>query len=65
LLTGAFVLISAAQMLRGHDVEYAATQGAIWGAISAAVFTVARLRQASRGEHCAMCKDTPEMREEE
>ncbi|WP_028104293.1 hypothetical protein [Pseudoduganella violaceinigra] len=63
VLAGAFAIICAAQMLKGHDFEYSAMQGAIWAVISAAVFTLARYRQARRGQHCALCKDTPEMRE--
>lgn len=63
VLAGAFVIISVAQALRGHDWMYSATQGAIWGALGATVFTVARYRQAKKGQHCALCRDTPEMRE--
>lgn len=64
VLLGAFVLICAVQLLKGHDLDYSAAQGAIWGAISAAIFTAVRYRQASRKQHCALCRDTPEMREE-
>lgn len=63
VLMGAFVIICMAQVLRGHDWVYSATQGAIWGVLGAAVFTVARYRQAKKGQHCALCRDTPEMRE--
>lgn len=63
VLMGAFVIICMAQVLRGHDWAYSATQGAIWGVLGAAVFTVARYRQAKKGQHCALCRDTPEMRE--
>ncbi|KQZ45023.1 hypothetical protein [Duganella sp. Root1480D1] len=64
VLAGAFAIISLAQALRGHAIEYSATQGAIWGVIGAAIFTLARYRQARKGQHCALCRDTPEMREE-
>jgi hypothetical protein len=63
VLVGAFVIICVAQMLKGHDFYYAATQGAIWGVITATVFTVARLYQSSKAQHCAICKDTPEMQQ--
>ena len=63
VLVGAFAVISLAQLLQGHSWSYAAGQGAIWGAISAAVFTTARYWQARRGQHCAICKDTPEMQQ--
>lgn len=61
VLVGAFVIIGAAQMLKGHDLSYSVTQAAIWGAITAIVFTLGRLYQSRRGQHCAICKDTPEM----
>ena len=63
VLAGAFAIICAAQLLRGHGLAYSATQGAIWSVISATVFTVARFFQARRGQHCAICNDTPEMRQ--
>jgi hypothetical protein len=63
VLAGAFLVICAAQMLKGHDFSYAAIQGAIWGVITATVFTVARIYQSRKGQHCAICKDTPEMQQ--
>ena len=63
VLAGAFVVICAAQMLRGHDLVYSAVQGVIWATISATVFTGARFFQARQGRHCAICRDTPEMQQ--
>lgn len=64
VLVGAFAIICVAQLLKGHGLAYSATQGAIWGTLSAAIFTVARFFQAKRGQHCAICKDTPEMQQD-
>ena len=58
---GAFLIICAVQLLKGHSLSYSASQGAIWSAISALIFTVGRFVQARRGQHCAICNDTPEM----
>ncbi len=63
VLSGAFVLISAVQFLKGHDLNDALTEGVIWGLVTSTVFTVARYFQARRGQHCAICKDTPEMQD--
>jgi hypothetical protein len=63
VLVGASTIICVAQLLRGHGLAYSATQGPIWSVISATVFTVARFFQARRGQHCAICNDTPEMRQ--
>jgi type IV secretory pathway VirB2 component (pilin) len=57
----AAVIISGAQMLRGRPVDYAVLQGLIWGAVAATIFTVARIYQSRRGQHCAICRDTPEL----
>jgi uncharacterized membrane protein len=65
VLVLAVVLIALAQWARGHTLQHAVTQGAIWGCISAAVFTVARIYQSRRKQHCAICKDTPEMTQSE
>jgi hypothetical protein len=59
LLVG--VIVAFAHWVKGHTFQYAITQGAIWGCISAAVFTAARIYQSRRKQHCAICKDTPEM----
>lgn len=61
VLALAFVVICVAQLLKGRGLEYSSTQAAIWSVISALVFTVARVFQSRRGQHCALCKDTPEM----
>jgi len=61
VLALAFAVICAAQLLKGRGLEYSVTQAAIWSLISSLVFTVARYFQARRGQHCAICKDTPEM----
>lgn len=61
VFAGASLIICAAQMLKGHELPYSVAQGAIWGAIAAIVFTAARLYQSRQGQHCAICKDTPEM----
>jgi hypothetical protein len=63
VLVGASIVSSAAQFLKNHDFRYSAVQGIIWGVITATVFTIARLLQSRRGQHCAICKDTPEMQE--
>lgn len=63
VLVGAFILIGASQVLKGHTVAYSMTHGAVWAFVSAAVFTAARYWQSRRGQHCAICKDTPEMRD--
>lgn len=65
VLVGAFAIITAAQLFKGHGLGYASTHGALWGLITAAVFTVARFIQARRGQHCVICKDTPEMLDQE
>ncbi|MFA6954410.1 MAG: hypothetical protein WC538_00910 [Thermoanaerobaculia bacterium] len=61
VLLGAFVVITGAQLLRGHDLTHSMIEGAIWGAIAALVFTTSRYVQARKGQHCAICKDTPEL----
>ena len=65
VLVGAFVVIAAAQLLQGHAWQDALADAALWAAVSATVFTVARYLQARRGQHCALCRDTPELRQDE
>ena len=59
VLTGAFVIITAAQAFKGHDWSYSVGQGAFWGLVTAALFTATRLYWSRRGRHCALCNDMP------
>jgi hypothetical protein len=56
----AFVIIAAAQLLRGRAIEYALQHALLWAALAAGVFLATRLYRSRRGEHCALCRDTPE-----
>lgn len=62
VFAGAFAIICLAQLRKGHDWPYAISEAAMWSAIATAVFIGARLWQSRKGKHCALCKDTPEMR---
>lgn len=55
-------IIFAAQMIKGHRLAYSVMQGVVWGSIAAVIFTGARIFQSRNGQHCAICRDTPEMR---
>src|SRR4051812_42520370 len=61
VFVSAAAIIAAAQMLKGHTLGYAVSQGALWAAIASTIFTVARIYQSRRGQHCAICRDTPEL----
>lgn len=62
VFAAAFVVIAGAALMKGHALEDAVMQGLLWGAASAALFTGSRIWQSRRGIHCAICKDTPEMK---
>lgn len=53
----AFIVIAAAQAMKGHTLAYAVTQGLIWAALSAAVFVATAIHRWRRGQHCALCRD--------
>jgi hypothetical protein len=59
VVAGAFVVIAAAQLLKGNSLEYAATEGLLWAVISATIFTVARAYRLRKGQYCAVCGDLP------
>ena len=65
VLVLAGLIVALAQWVKGHSLQYAITQGAIWGSVSAAVFVAARIYQSRRKQHCAICRDTPEMAQSE
>lgn len=61
VFVGAFVVIGAGQLLKGHTAGHAATQGLVWAAVSASFFIAARMYQSRKGRHCALCRDIPRM----
>jgi len=60
---GALVVIGAGQLLQGRSLGHSLSHGLFWAFVAAGVFTAARLHQARRGQHCALCRDTPEMQD--
>lgn len=63
VLVGAFIIIAGAQLLKGREVASSIMHGATWGFFSAVLFTGTRYWRSGRGQHCAICKDTPKMRD--
>ena len=59
VLAGAFVVIAAAQLLKGNTLEYAASEGLLWAVISATISTGARAYRLRKGQYCAVCGDLP------
>ena len=51
MLAGAFVVIAGAQLLKGNTLEYALSEGLLWSAISAAIFTAARAYRLRKGQY--------------
>jgi predicted transcriptional regulator len=59
VFAGALVIISGARLAKGNTLEYALTDGLLWAAITAAAFTAVRIYKSRKGQHCAICADTP------
>ena len=62
VFVAAACIITFAQWLKGHAIAWSAEQGVLWALVSASVFTGSRIWHSRRGRHCALCRDTPEMR---
>jgi hypothetical protein len=56
----AFAVLTLAQLLRGHELVAAVTFGLSWGVLTSVIFTGTRMYRSSKGQHCAICNDTPE-----
>ena len=52
-------VLFAVRMLRGDAAVDAVTYSALWAALTTTVFISARVVQSRRGQHCAVCQDTP------
>ena len=61
VFVGEAIIIASAQLLKRRTLRYALAQAALWAAITATVFQGLASIQSRRGQHCAICRDTPEM----
>lgn len=57
----AFLILLAVGLLKSRSLQRATAEGAVWAGITAVVFVSARIYQSRKGQHCALCRDTPEM----
>jgi hypothetical protein len=55
----AFAVLTAVELLKGHDLVQAALFGLGWGVLASALFTVTRIYRSRKGQHCAICNDIP------
>lgn len=56
-----FSILLVVSLLKERSLERASAESAVWAGVTAVVFVTARIYQSRRGQHCALCRDTPEM----
>jgi predicted lipid-binding transport protein (Tim44 family) len=62
---GTFVILLVVGMLKGRAFAAAASESALWAGIAATIFIATRVYRSRRGQHCELCRDTPQMRQGE
>ena len=60
VLLGAFAFLLGAALLRSRPLHQALTESGAWAVIATSIFIAGRVYHSRRGEHCALCGDTPE-----
>jgi hypothetical protein len=65
VFVGAFAVLLIVGMLKGRALATAASESGLWAGIAAAIFLATRIYRSRKGQHCELCRDTPEMREGE
>ena len=58
--TAIYFTLLVVEWIKGHSWRTALGFSGLWASISAILFVGTRLYYASRGQACALCKDTPE-----
>lgn len=53
------IILFVVSLLKGRGLVGSAEFAATWATAAAAVFTVGRLYQSRRGQHCELCQDIP------
>ncbi|MCW5558766.1 MAG: hypothetical protein KIT22_13175 [Verrucomicrobiae bacterium] len=61
---GVFVILLITRLLRGRTLAEAAVYSAIWSAVSTGIFLATQFYRSRKGQHCELCRDTPEMHED-
>jgi hypothetical protein len=61
VFVGAFFILVVVGLLKGRSLEKVTAESAVWASVTAAVFVIARIYQSRKGQHCELCRDTPEM----
>jgi len=60
VFTGAFAVLFAVAILRGRSADTGATESAIWSLVATSIFLTTRIIRSRQGQHCELCRDTPE-----
>jgi|WetSurMetagenome_2_1015567.scaffolds.fasta_scaffold858508_2 hypothetical protein len=59
VFAGAFATLLVVELVKGHPVEAALEFAATWGAIAGAVFAASAYYRWRKGQACALCGDPP------
>jgi hypothetical protein len=62
---GAFAVLLVVGILKGRALATAAPESALWAGIAATIFLSTRIYRSRKGQHCELCRDTPQTREGE
>jgi hypothetical protein len=61
VFAGVFVVLLAVGILRGRTPSSVAMESAFWSLVTTSIFLATRLVRSRRGQHCELCRDTPEL----
>jgi predicted lipid-binding transport protein (Tim44 family) len=65
MFLGTFAVLLVVGMLKGRAFATAASESALWAGIAATIFIATRIYRSRRGQHCELCRDTPQMHQGE
>lgn len=54
-----FVILLAAEVIKGGNIANGWRDSAIWAGVAAAIFTGSRFYRVRKRQACALCQDTP------
>jgi hypothetical protein len=61
VFAGMFVVLLAVGLLKGRAPRSVAMESAFWSLVATSIFLVTRLVRSRQGQHCELCRDTPEL----
>jgi hypothetical protein len=61
VFAGVFLVLVVVGSLKGRATRTVVLESAFWSLVTTSIFIATRLIRSRQGQHCELCRDTPEL----